>query len=41
MAVRRQTKRALRFRDLMPYRIAEVLLVMDAALSAIRFSWRR
>ncbi len=27
MAVRRQTKRALRFRDLMPYRVAEVLLV--------------
>ncbi len=27
MAVRRQTKRALRFRDLMPYRIAEALLV--------------
>ena len=27
MAGRRQTKRALRFRDLMPYRIAEVLLV--------------
>ena len=27
MAVRRQTKRALRFRDLIPYRVAEVLLV--------------
>ncbi len=27
MAVRRQTKRALRFRDLIPFRVAEVLLV--------------
>ena len=27
MPVHRQTKRALRFRDLMPYRVAEVLLV--------------
>lgn len=27
MAFRRQTRRALRFRDLMPYRVAEILLV--------------